>query len=400
MKIRGIGARRSVRWAAGMVALVGGGLYLARASTVTRPTLTFAGTLTQNGSGSSPATMMFQFKKGGAVLCTPQVPVSPTADGAFQAQVPIDACPGDLFDGQDVLVDVSVDGVRVASDQPVSPVPYAKYADRAGTSERASLADALAAPDCPIGYAKAAGLPNPSNPLSVLCRQGVDEVVKVGLGPSAFWIDRYEATVNTLPDGSGVKNAVSVIPANGQWTLTGSGTPPGYALSMAGEVAAAGVTWFQANAFCALSGKRLPTGDEWLQAAVGTPDPQAPNSINGPCLTGGTAGRLTGLGGQCASHWGAQDMIGNLWEMTTGWLAGTGSNSSTWPSGYGGDVIYGVTSSAILTPGAGVVAGVPAIGVRGGGWSTSTGAGVFALATNGAPSRQDMQVGFRCVIPR
>src|SRR5262249_16884910 len=45
-------------------------------------------------------------------------------------------------------------------------------------------------PDCPIGYIRDLSVPN-----IVLCKQGVDEVVKVGRKGSAFWIDRYEASV-------------------------------------------------------------------------------------------------------------------------------------------------------------------------------------------------------------
>lgn len=390
--VRGIGALRSLRWAAGMVGMVGiagGGLYLARAATVTRPTLTFAGTLTQNGSGSAPATLMFQFKKGGSVLCSPQVSVSPAADGAFQTQVPINGCPGDLFDGQDVLVDVSVGGVRVASDQPVSPVPYAKYADRAGTAERASVADrvdALTEPDCPIGYVKAAELPNPSNPSSVLCRKGADEVVKVGSGATAFWIDRYEATVTERPDGSGTPNAVAMIPVNGQWQLNGSRA---YALSRAGVSPEARLTWFQADVACAFSGKRLPTNWEWQRAAVGTVDP-GNNSADGPCFTVGTQRRLTGRGGQCVSHWGAQDMIGNQWEWTNDWTsaAGSGTTPAVWPNSlYNADSVYAPR--------------LPTAFLRGGGYLIGAEAGVFALWADPSPAGVDVPwIGFRCVIPR
>ena len=56
-------------------------------------------------------------------------------------------------------------------------------------------AAAASEPDCPRGYTKDAAPPNSANPSSVLCKKGVDEVVKVGAGAAAFWIDRYEASV-------------------------------------------------------------------------------------------------------------------------------------------------------------------------------------------------------------
>jgi hypothetical protein len=383
----------------GAAALLATGLLLgrARAQTPTRPSLTFAGTLTQNGSGAGPTTLTFTFRRSGASLCQPQVGVTPDADGAFTAEIPISGCPQDLFDGRDVTVDVTAGSVLVASNQPISPVPYAKYADRAG------MVDTLADPDCPRGYVKQAQLPNPNNPMSVLCKNGVDEVVKVGTGQAAFWIDRYEATVNTLFDGTGVKNAVSVIPQNGQWALTGAGKPPGYALSVASELPATNITWFQAQAFCAFSGKRLPNGDEWLRTAVGTPDPTTPNSINGSCFTGGNSARRTGLGTICSSQWGAQDMIGNLWEWTTDWvtsIATTGPElAGAWPIGYGSDYSYWINSQAFLSP-ARNTAILPGAVLRGGAWYNGTNAGVFAYNPAPGPVLQDPAVGFRCVIPR
>jgi hypothetical protein len=65
----------------------------------------------------------------------------------------------------------------------VSPVPYAKYADTVG--ER----------DCPNGYAVESGV----------CKRGGDEMVKVGRGMSAFWIDRYEMSVWSNAEGTGTQ---------------------------------------------------------------------------------------------------------------------------------------------------------------------------------------------------
>lgn len=397
--------RKRTMVAAAAAVLGLGGLYLAHAQTQTRPSLTFAGTLTQNGGGVGQTTLTFTFRRAGAALCSPQVAVTTDGAGAFTAEIPIGGCPGDLFDGRDVTVDVAAGGVVVASGQAVSPVPYAKYADRAGTVDSLTAAD----PDCPAGYVRQAELPNPSNPMSVLCKNGVDEVVKVGRGPAAFWVDRYEATVNTKFDGSGLKGNGAVIPQNGQWVLTQAGEPPGYALSVPGENPVVNITWFQASAFCNFSGKRLPNGDEWLRAAVGTADPSAPNSADGPCLTSGTSPRKTGLGTVCRSQWGAQDMIGNAWEWTADWL-GTIATSGTvtsglWPSGYGGDISYWIGSMPYInstTPAGGYIPGGPgpAAVSRGGSVNDGIVAGVFSYHIGGSPAATSPVTGFRCVIPR
>ena len=67
----------------------------------------------------------------------------------------------------------------------------------------AALEKQSADPDCPVGYVRAANEPAGSPP-PVHCQKGdpvFDEVVKVGSGGSAFWIDRYEATIWTKSDG-------------------------------------------------------------------------------------------------------------------------------------------------------------------------------------------------------
>ncbi|HEX2571489.1 MAG TPA: SUMF1/EgtB/PvdO family nonheme iron enzyme [Polyangia bacterium] len=389
-----LSSRKLLYVAAGVAAgvLFGSGFYWARAAggVPTRAALSFVGTLTQGGGAAGPTALTFDFKKAGSVLCSPVVTVTPGTGGVFQAEIPIGGCPADLFDGRDVVVDVRAGGTVIAADQAINPVPYAKYADRAGQMDD---------PDCPLGYTKDPALPNPSNPMSVLCRRGPDEVVKVGTGNSAFWIDRYEATVNTLQDGTGSRNAVNVIPQNGQWTLTGAGAPPGYALSVANETPSTNITWFQASAFCAFSGKRLPTGEEWLRAAAGTPDPTAPSVSDGPCLTGNTAVRLTGLGTQCASHWGAQDMIGNAYEWTGEWFGSGGTTNGGWPVGYQGDGTYNVNSLVYGLSGGGQVTG-PAAALRGGSGGGGTASGIFTINLGAAPAYISPGVGFRCVIPR
>ena len=114
--------------------------------------------------------------------------------------------------------------------------------------------------------------------------------------------------------------------------------------SKTGVVPQARITWFQAAQMCANAGKRLCTNEEWQTAVAGTLDPGASDGSLGACVTN-AALRNTGLGTNCRSRFGAEDMIGNYWEWVADWYEagapwqGTADGSSTnpWPSGYGAD---------------------------------------------------------------
>lgn len=351
----------------------------------TRAALSFAGTLT----GASGAQMLtFTFKKGATTVCAPRVTVTPATGGQFTTEIPLAGCPSTLFDGSDVTFDVTVGSTVVVRDQAVNSVPYARYADRVGAA------------DCPTGYERDAT----STGITV-CRKGDDEVVRVGRGASAFWIDRYEASVWQNADGTGTQygagsapNYPSTFPVNGQ------GVTQVYAYSRTGVAASALTTWFQADGACRASGKRLPSRNEWLAAARGTPDPGASPGTAGSCVTMG-APRVTGMSTSCSSMWGAQDMIGNLAEWTDEWFAGNGSTTpingglSRWPSEYNMDGTWNV-NSAVDSGGGGVAIGIPSAAIRGGAADYGVQAGVFALALNHGPAYWAVDVGFRCVIPR
>ncbi len=388
-----------------VTAMVSGGVFFtnrfakADPGGATRSSLTFAGTL----SGVTGAqTLTFTFRKGSATVCAPTATVTPDAEGRFTAEIPIDGCPATLFDGADVTFDVRVGTTTVASGQRVNPVPYARYADQVGT------------PDCPVGYTRT------TETRWVVCARTVrlgstdvaDEVVKVGDGRSAFWVDRYEASVHHATTGvqlavvtaagmvSGDPIVTSGLLENGRHTTR---LAPAMALSHTG-MPTVNVTWFQANEACRRAGKRLPTGSEWLAAASGTIDDPTCQTATGNA--GPRAAAPTNL---CVSAVGAHDMIGNVWEMTDEWYAAAGpvSGSATpinsglrnWPSDYGDDGTYGV-NGAVDRGGSVTVVGLPGAAVRGGPWSNGTTSGVFALSLSDGPSASYNSKGFRCVIPR
>lgn len=279
----------------------------------------------------------------------------------------------------------------------INPVPYARYADQYGT------------PDCPVGYTRE----NPTD-VWINCRRGADEIVRVGTGASAFWIDRFEASVwedaagtrgirgeAMTPFGTEGDDYGDGFPDNGQWFRASvpQGTPR-YALSRGSVQPSRNITWFQSQEACRLSGKRLPTGEEWLAAAAGTPDPPSANDGFGNfrCHTMGGRPRVTDRGRECRSRWVAEDMIGNLSEWTNEWQAGLGDSRipyGAWPGElYGSDRTVNIAST---TNGG---AGIPAAALRGGDYTAGLGSGIFFLDLNNAPSYSAADKGFRCVIPR
>jgi hypothetical protein len=152
-----------------------------------------------------------------------EVPIDPEADGGAR-------CPTTLFDGSDVQFDVLVGATEVAMNQAINPVPYARYAERVGTS------------DCPTGYEKDSAA---SVGAITVCYRIVaterpmvthrDEVVRVGSGATAFWIDRYESSAigrnGTSYGGIGDPSWGPLL-RSGRWLSSTVTRPPVLALSL------------------------------------------------------------------------------------------------------------------------------------------------------------------------
>jgi formylglycine-generating enzyme required for sulfatase activity len=243
-------------------------------------------------------------------------------------------------------------------------------------------------------------------------------MVKVG----DFWIDRYESAVVSADyfnggrcDGAGtiyggataVDDYPSTFPDNGQFTA------PVYACSVSGEVPSRWVTWFQAQQACLLAGKRLCSNEEWQAAVAGTNDPGAFGSAGGACHTIGGDARATGRAGATPGgstsfigRWGAEDLIGNLWEWVGDWQP-SGRTWQTqdlglvngWPQGYSADNsdrTWSVNGRTLADDDIGYVDGLPSAMLRGGSWGHGADCGAFAVNMDSAPSRTRVNFGSRC----
>jgi hypothetical protein len=221
----------------------------------------------------------------------------------------------------------------------------------------------------------------------------------VQTAPGQPCVDKYEASLWDIPPGNTmliqkVKDgtatladltgggATQISAANGPSTadcspdfpgtfpVDGHYTAPIYAASVAGVEPTACITAYQAAVACQLSGKRLPTGDEWLAAGAGTVDTNTDNGTT-DCNTnapgaGVNAPVNTGSRSACVSTSGTYDQIGNVFEWTL--------DRTT-------DVLTGVTSASTSA--------------RGGGWGDAA-AAALTFGFESPASSSFYYVGFRC----
>jgi len=183
-------------------------------------------------------------------------------------------------------------------------------------------------------------------------------------------VDKYEATLWQIPPGATTviqhvqdgtvtlaeltgagATQLSVSPScapaiPGTFPNDGNYTAPLYAVSIPGVVPTACISAYQAEAACALSGKRIPSNTEWTQAAQGTPRAFTDNGTTScNVLTAGTP-LNTGSRSACVSTAGAFDMLGNVWEWTQD--PGTWFRGGSWSNGSNASVLGAVDPDSPL----------------------------------------------------
>lgn len=234
--------------------------------------------------------------------------------------------------------------------------------------------------------------------------QGGCGVNMIEVGPTC--VDKYEASVwSEAPLGNGAPQGQQFGATSDDYPCSDNGNDcsaeaanPIYAASVPGVRPSASITWFQAQQACGNVGKRLLRNAEWQMAAAGTPDTGGADDGLTTCNTDNLVPGVSSTGSRshCVSNWDAFDMVGNVWEWVEDWIQPNTADGATLSTPlYGGDGLFGINDAPNQTGGA----AFPAALIRGGrfaGPAGFTGAGVFTLSAQSAPSDSFIGIGFRC----
>jgi formylglycine-generating enzyme required for sulfatase activity len=137
---------------------------------------------------------------------------------------------------------------------------------------------------------------------------------------SAYSIDKYEVT------NARYKACVDAGGCTAPGSVNSYTRSPYYGTSTYADYPVVNVTWYQASAFCAWAGGRLPTEAEWEKAARGSSDtrkypwgdsaPDCTKTNYSLCVNDTSR---VGSYPSGASPYGVMDMAGNVWELVNDW---------------------------------------------------------------------------------
>jgi formylglycine-generating enzyme required for sulfatase activity len=186
-----------------------------------------------------------------------------------------------------------------------------------------------------------------------------------------FWMGRTEITVGAYKQF--VADTGESMPPESEWS-------PGF---MNKRLPIVRLTWDEAGYFCAWAGGRVPSESEWEYAARSGSGSETETDTDRDKVAwhaGNSGGKGPLAVGQTqANAWGLFDILGNVWEWTTGSFPLTGTNDG---------------------PNVPPHPDRPFYAIRGGGWGDPPRLIRVSVRGRAEAGHRSNSIGARCILPR